>query len=258
MTQPSVSTHVEALERELKGELFHRRRGRSNELTHLGTTFLKHARQVLADADSMAAEVAVTRDEQHRRVVFACQRSPGDVLSSMLAVICAAASEYRVGDAGRPAGRGDRVGRRRDGRYRPVSRHRRTTGLDGTIVGQQQFVVIASPLHPLARRSAVEPAELAHHDFVAAPHHSLLGSGISRLLATIGAAPLRIVSRATEFEFLRASVLADVGLYCCLASQYRYLHLGRPAGRLAFECPAADAAGRADRLHGTQAVTRGG
>lgn len=229
MTQPSVSTHVEALERDLKGALFHRRRGRGNELTHLGTTFLKHARQVLADADSMAAEVAHTRDEQRRRVVFACQRSLGDVLSSTLADF---ARVHRNIELVTRVGRQEEViewvgaGMTDIGLCLGVDG---TAGLDATIVGQQQFVVIASPRHPLSNRSAVEPAELVHHDFVAAPHQSLLGKGISRLLATVGAAPLRIISRATEFEFLRALVLADVGLYCCLAS---HVQTDIAAGRL--------------------------
>ena len=93
-----------------------------------------------------------------------------------------------------------------------------TDGLDCIIIGQQTFVVVASPAHPLARRSAVQPSDLVNHDFVAAPEPSLLGKGITRLLAGIGASPLRIVSRATEFDFLLALVLENVGLYCCLAS----------------------------------------
>ncbi len=221
MTQPSVSTHVEALERQLKGELFYRRRGRNNELTHLGTTFLKHARQMLADADSMAADVAHWRDEQQRRVVFACQRSLGDLTPPMLAAFARLHREIELVT---------RVGRQEEviewvgasvadiGLCLGVDG---TDGLDCTTIGQQTFVVIASPNHPLARRSVVLPTELVHYDFVAAPEHSLLGNGISRLLAGIGAAPLRVVSRATEFEFLRALVLEDIGLYCCLASHVR-------------------------------------
>lgn len=218
MTQPSVSTHVKALERQLKGELFLRRRGRSNELTHLGATFLKHARQMLADADSMAADVAQTRDEQQRRVVFACQRSLGDLTPPMLAAFARQHREIELVT---------RVGRQEE-----VIEWVRTSaadiglclgadgtdGLDCITIGYQPLVVIASPAHPLARRSVVQPSELVDHDFVAAPEHSLLGNGIGSLLAGIGAAPLRVVSRATEFEFLRALVLEDIGLYCCLAS----------------------------------------
>ncbi len=218
MTQPSVSTHVEALERHLKGELFHRRRGHSNQLTHLGATFLKHARQVLADADCMAADVAVTRDEQQRRVVFACQRSLGDVLSSMLAEFARAHREVELVTR---VGRQEEVIEWVSAAVADVGLCLGADGIAGLnsiVVGEQRFVVIASPRHGLSRRAAVAPAELVPHDFVAAPEHSLLGKSISRLLAGIGAAPLRVVSRATEFEFLRALVLEDVGLYCCLAS----------------------------------------
>lgn len=229
MTQPSVSMHVEALERQLKDELFYRRRGRNNELTHLGITFLKHARQMLADADSMAADVAHMRNEQQRRVVFACQRSLGDLTPSMLAAFARLHREIELVT---------RVGRQEEviewvrasvadiGLCLGASG---TDGLDCTTIGRQTLVVIASPHHRLARRSVVLPTELVHYDFVAAPEHSLLGTEISRLLARVGATPLRVVSRATEFEFLRALVLEDIGLYCCLAS---HVQSDIAAGRL--------------------------
>lgn len=229
MTQPSVSTHVEALERHLKGELFHRRRGRSNELTHLGVTFLKHARQVLADADSMAADVSRTRDELRRRVVFACQRSLGDLSPPMLAAF---ARQHREIELVTRVGRQEEVIEWVRASVADIGLclgTDGTVGLDGITIGAQSLVVIASPTHPLAGRTVVQPADLVAHDFVAAPEHSLLGQDISRLLARIGAAPLRVVSRATEFEFLRALVLEEIGLYCCLAS---HVQSDIAAGRL--------------------------
>jgi DNA-binding transcriptional LysR family regulator len=221
MTQPSVSTHIEALESQLNGELFRRRRGRSSELTDLGTTFLKHARRVLTDAETMASDLAHTREERARRVVFACQRSLSDLIPSMLAEFARRHAEIELVT---------RVGRQEE----VIDLVRSSAadmglclgndgigGLDSIEVGEQQFVVIASCDHPLAGRPAVAPEELSRHNFVGAPENSLLGSAISRMLAGIGATPLRVVSRATEFAFLRALVLEGVGLYCCLASHVR-------------------------------------
>src|SRR6185295_19754119 len=85
MAQPSVSAHVQALEGQAGGELFERRRGRGVGLTDLGQTFLKHARQLLAEADEMAVDLSRSRADTARRVTFACQRSLSHVLPPSLA-----------------------------------------------------------------------------------------------------------------------------------------------------------------------------
>src|ERR1700733_10897587 len=85
MAQPSVSRHIEVLEAQAGGALFRRRRGRGVELSELGKTFLAHARQLIAEADSMTADLRRSQAETNRRVVFACQRSLSDFLPSVLA-----------------------------------------------------------------------------------------------------------------------------------------------------------------------------
>jgi DNA-binding transcriptional LysR family regulator len=229
MTQPSVSTHIEALERALRGQLFERRRGRSGRLTDLGSTFLNHARKLLAEAECMASDMAQTRAARERRVVFACQRSLSDIRPPLLAEF---ASEHREVELVTRVGRQEEVVdllRSASADVGLCLTNDEMAGLRSVVIGEQQLVVIAAPDHALARRGRIPPAELNRHDFVAAPRNSLLGREIARLLAGIGADSIRVVSTATEFEFLRALVLREVGLYCCLAC-----HVGNDiaAGRL--------------------------
>jgi DNA-binding transcriptional LysR family regulator len=216
MTQPSVSAHIEALEREVRGALFERRRGRSGCLTELGRTFLDHARKLLAEADSMAADVAKTRVRREQRIVFACQRSLTDVMSPLLAEF---ASQHREIELVTRVGRQEEVIELLRSAAADIGlclSNDEIPGLRSVVIGEQQLVVVAAPNHPLARGRRIAPSELNRHDFVGAPENSLLGQQITRLLSGVGAGSIPVVSRATEFEVLRALVLREVGLYCCL------------------------------------------
>src|SRR5690606_14094385 len=75
IAQPSVSAHIRALERDVGGEVFARRRGRRPVLTELGRSILSHARELLAEAADMRADVVKLRNATGQRVVLACQRS---------------------------------------------------------------------------------------------------------------------------------------------------------------------------------------
>jgi DNA-binding transcriptional LysR family regulator len=216
MTQPSVSSHMQALEDQVGGSLFRRQRGRGVELTELGQIFIAHAKLLLADADTMASDVNRLRLEAERRVVFACQRSLGEFLPPLLADF---ADKHRDLELITRVGRQEEVldwirsGTANVGLF--LGNHD-YPGLTSVVVGQQEFVVIASPRHPLAARADIAPSELEKCSFVGAPEDSLLGQAIGSLLSQVGVRSIHHVSKATEFEFLRALVIKQVGIYCCL------------------------------------------
>jgi len=215
MAQPSVSMHVHALEAQAGGNLFERRRGRGVSLTELGQTFLHHARQLLAEADEMEAGLSRSRAQAARRVRFGCQRSLSYVLPTLLAEFASQHPEVEFVT---------RVGRQEE--IIDLTRNgavdlglflgNEVPGLRSTVIGRQRLAIVASPDHPLAHRLNIPPADLAAYPFVGAPDGSLFGQSIAQILEGIGAQGIRVVSKATEFEFLRALVLAGVGLYCCV------------------------------------------
>ncbi|MEP9373479.1 LysR family transcriptional regulator [Mesorhizobium sp. KR1-2] len=221
LAQPSVSNHVQALEVEAGGMLFRRRRGSGVELTDLGKTFLTHAKQLLAEVDSMADNLDQSRAEAERRVIFACQRSLADFMPPLVAEF---ARDHRDIELMTRVGRQEEIvdmikdGAANIGLYLS---NRDIPGLSSTVIGHEEIAVVASRNHPLAGRRKIPPAELDHHPFVGAPAGSLFGESILQMLAGIGVREMKVVSTATEYEFLRALVLADVGLYCCLRKRAR-------------------------------------
>src|SRR5580692_2203513 len=80
ISQPTVSAHMVALEAQTATALLQRNRGPKPTLTHAGTTFLGHARQLLSEAHAMDMDMADHRISARRQVVFACQRTIANVL----------------------------------------------------------------------------------------------------------------------------------------------------------------------------------
>jgi DNA-binding transcriptional LysR family regulator len=219
MTQPSVSVHMQALEEQAGGVLFDRRRGRGVVLTELGHTFLRHARQLLADASAMTQDMSRAQTEAERRVGFACQRSLTHLLPSLLADFVGRHPEIEL--LTHVGSEEDIIELCRSGAVHTglLLSNRGDHGVFSTVVGQQELVIVASREHPLAGRRCIPPAEIAACAFVGAPDKSLFGIETRALLSNVGIAPIDIVSRATEFEFLRALVMANVGIYCCVRAR---------------------------------------
>ena len=216
MVQPSISSHVQALESQAGGSLFQRRRGRGVELTDLGKTFLSHARLLLSEAENMAVDLERSKMESERRVVLACQRSLSDFMPPVLAEF---AGKHREVELVTRVGRQEEVIDMIRNDVANVGLYLANDDLPGmtsVVVGHQEIAIVASPKHPLAKRQNIKPEELDAFSFVGPPDGSLFGQTVIRMLMGIGTHNVSVVSKATEFEFLRALAVAEVGLYCCL------------------------------------------
>jgi DNA-binding transcriptional LysR family regulator len=214
ISQPSVSAHVQALERELGGEpLLERRSGRAPRLTEDGAAFLHRARSLLQQAHAVADEARQRRKDAARRVVLACQpHITNFILPKVLAdfvrdhaeielVIRSGASETvsaRVRDGS--ADLGCMLGTPEPGR------------LERQLLGHEPYILVAAPDHPLARRQRIPPGELEAQDFVCGPRTALLTREMALGVAAIGVGRMRVVARATEYNMRRALVQAGVGL----------------------------------------------
>jgi DNA-binding transcriptional LysR family regulator len=217
VAQPSVSAHISALEEEVGGALFERRRGRTPVLTELGQTFLGHARQLLAGAENLTDEVTRSREQAAKRVTFACQRSIANYwLTTELAQFArehpAIELIVRVGTqevvlSQVESGAADIGCFISDGEI---------PHLPSTVIDEEPLVFVAAPEHPLARRASIEPSELERCPFVGAPRTSMFGSAMYRLMASIGIERIQLVSQATESQLLKEMVAAGVGVLCSL------------------------------------------
>jgi DNA-binding transcriptional LysR family regulator len=215
IAQPSVSSHVQALEAKAGGLLFDRLRGRRPQLTALGTTFLSHARQLLTEADKLSTNIDRKRRATPQRIVFACQRSLANyVFPSLLTGFARHHPQTEVVV---------RIGMQEDVHAQVAQgtadlgcllSNEEPPNLASTIIGRQRLVFIAAPDHPLAGRERIAPAQLQDYDFVGSPPGSMFGQQVSQLLRHIGVEQVRMAFQATEYQFIRELVLAGVGIAC--------------------------------------------
>ena len=217
IAQPSVSAHVRAMELEVAGALFERQSGRQAVLTELGRNFLGHAREMLANAARLEADVSSRGGDAGRTVSFACQRSLANtVLRGVLSDFATQNRDIRM--SVNIAFQEEVISAVRMGAadIGCLMSNDEPPGMPSTLIGRQRFVVFGAPDHPLAQGKKVHPAELGKHDFVGPVATSLFGLTQKKLLSWLGVERVNVVSEATEFSLVRDLSAAGLGLGCSL------------------------------------------
>jgi molybdate transport repressor ModE-like protein len=217
IAQPSVSAHVRAIEKEVCGTLFERQSGRQAVLTALGRNFLGHAREMIANAAKLEADITARGGEAERSVTFACQRSLSNtVLRSPLANFARDNRDIRMSI--HIAFQEEVVAAVRMGAADVgcLMANDEPAGIPSTLLGRQRFVVFSAPDHPLAKRRRIRPSELSDHEFVGPVATSMFGLTQQRLLSWLGVERVKVVSEATEFALVRDLCMAGLGLACSL------------------------------------------
>ena len=213
IAQPSVSAHIAALERAVGGEVFRRRRGSRPVLTDLGNSVLSHAREMLNAAQDMHAHVLNLHAIGDQSVVFSCQRSLANfTLNRSLTSFALAHPNIQL--VVRIGKHEDVMSDMREGRsdLGCLLTNEEERGHGSISIGRQALVFVASPNHPLVVRRRIKPAEIASESFVGPPPESLFGRTVNGLLAKVGISGLRTVAQATEYQFLRELISANVGI----------------------------------------------
>ena len=83
------------------------------------------------------------------------------------------------------------------------------------MLGRECYVLIANPQHPLAARQTITAEEIERAEFIWPPRTSPYGEVLARMLAKAGVRRINIASRATDYEMIRESVMAGLGIACC-------------------------------------------
>lgn len=215
IAQPSISAHVMALEKEL-GRLFERQSGRQAVLTEVGRNFLGHARELLAQAQKLEADMA-SQSSVEQNVALACQRSLAHTMMGA-ALAHFAKDNRRIRLSVRIAFQEEVIAAVRMGAADVgcLLSGGETVGFPSTLIGRMRFVIFGLPDHPLAGRKRVPPAEVAQYDFVGPVATSLFGQTQRRLLQGIGVDRMHIVAEGTEFSVVRELGAAGLGLCCSL------------------------------------------
>ena len=216
ISQPSVSNHIQNLEKELAGPLFVRESGRRATLNDGGRKLLVHARSMLASAAKL--DQGDRKQTGAQVLSIACQRSLANTV--MRETLARFARDHRddIRMTVRIAFQEEVIanirGSTADVGY--LVSNAPIAGVASRLIGRVRFVVFAPPDHPLAKRKKIPPAELGEYEFVGPPERSMFGRTVSAMLQTIGVEPLTIVSEGTEFSVVRDLTVASMGLCCSL------------------------------------------
>lgn len=214
LSQPSISTHIEAIEDELRVSLFTRRPGRPPALTEHGHVFLEHAKRVLIEIDQLHRRIGAPR-RRLEQITFACQRTIAHF--SLSAPLAHYAQEHPEIDLVTRVGTQEEVVANVTHGMSDIGcllSNRKLNEVDSHIVGKEEFAFIVAPDHPLARLKRVSPADIEDHAFVGPPRESMFGKALSELLAGIGIRRISSVSQATEYQVVKELVMAGVGVAC--------------------------------------------
>lgn len=225
LTQSAVSLAIAGLEDAVETQLLIRRRSRGLALTDAGRRFLPEARELLAHADDVLADVqSAGRDLQGRLVVGCFRTAAPFVLPGLLETFAEAHPEVTLDfiEAPLPALEHDLL----EGRCEVALVYDLDVGpgVECEALYQTEPYILLSPQHPLAERDAIPIAALAEHDMVLLD----VPPSVPYFMSVFEAADVtpRIRFRVSGYELLRALVARGLG-YAMLIS--------RPYGDVSYE-----------------------
>lgn len=213
LAQSAVSHAIGRLEAELGATLL-RRTSRGVELTEAGAVVLARAREVVAGADAIPADLAALSGLQRGTVVLGTMLPPGPVdLPRLLSGFHDAHSGIvvRVREGSAPEilallGR-DEV----DVGVAALVPDRLPDGLAGQLLLREDLVLIAPPQHRLGGSQTVSPADVADEPFIAYRPGSALRDTVDEALRAAAVAP-RIVYETDELTSVRELVAGSLGI----------------------------------------------
>lgn len=208
IAQPSVSAHISALEAKVGAPLFERQPGSPPRLTDNGRAVYNYAKDTLARASAVAADIAQTGNVLR----FAAQRFVAQsLLSKPLEMFSAA---YPKVELIAHSGTFEEV----HGLFTSAAvdlafllSPGEIPGLQTTPIGRYRLAFIAAPDHPLARQTQIAPATLAQHAYVSPYRSSYFGRTLEAMLHEVGMPPPPVHSQAQELSMVREMVLAGRG-----------------------------------------------
>ncbi len=208
MTQPAVSNHLHALEERFGVALL--TRGRQLQPTPAGECLAGHARRVLDDLATLETEVARHAGPRGRLVVGASS-TPGELLMPRLAVEFSAhhpdvALDVHIVDTEETLA----ALLNRDIEVAVVGREVNDPRFAGTVVGQDELVVVVTANDPLAG-TEVTPADLADRPFVMREEGSATRRAVEDALATAGITP-RVAMELGSNAAVAGAVAAGAGV----------------------------------------------
>src|SRR5262245_17223757 len=222
ISPPSVSQHMQALERAVGSALFSRGRGGSSSLTARGRRLYATSADIIERAEQLAQELAgdlnASRSPKRRQLRVAAHRFIlNEVLRRPLTNFAREHAEIEL--------------LLEAGSYSEVINELREGTIDlgffiaagekieipTEIVGSEPVGFYVAPSHPLAQRASVGAAELGRYPFVLARKDSRSGLMLDRMLMPLGLGEVEICCRTTEDDVAREFAIAGLAVAVCFA-----------------------------------------
>ena len=215
MTQPSVSQHIQSLERHFESELF-ARSGRNIELTDAGLALLSFAREAVSLSIRIDESMASLKGNVIGHLIVVCSTTPGKyTLPQLLARFHHLHPEVRVTCQVTSQGQG--LDMLCDG-----NAHFAMCSIDNDYCPDVEFekflcdsIVLVTPLdHPWASLDEIAPQELCKADFILREDSSGTYNAIQRALAEVGIAmhELRTLLTLGNSEAIAMAVEEGLGV----------------------------------------------
>jgi molybdate transport repressor ModE-like protein len=210
ITQPSVSSHIQALEQEIGRKLFIRHQGRRMELTDAGKLLHDYASEVIARTSQF--EHALMRlDRKEKTVSVAAQRNiANNLMPQHLAKFSRTHPDYEIIMYSQTYD--TVIGHVREGKadLGLIITTEYVEGLYSEILDYQRLMFVVGPGHELAKKPLIEPEELERHSFISAIKHSKHARMIDELMQKIGVRHhrfgLQVEDSATMIELVKRGV----------------------------------------------------
>ncbi|HKA81012.1 MAG TPA: LysR family transcriptional regulator [Xanthobacteraceae bacterium] len=246
IAQPSVCAHVKALESQLGQPLFYRHRGSRPKLTKAGEALYGFALDMLRKSEEATHALAHIRSSEAREITIAVHR---DVAQSFLPAPLGAFTRKHPGT---------RIVTR-IGTIEEVLELLRDEvadlgllvssgppgGVTSVVLRREPLWLVAMPGHPLARRKAIQPAELAKFPFVTGLSHSRYQQMVDAALRRMGIPSWQVAMELQESAALKGMVGQGAGIACLLrcavekeieAGALALLDVKAPAQELELRC----------------------
>ena len=215
VSQPSITAHVRALERQVGASLFKRQRGRRNVVTPAGEALYLYACESAAHRSELTGKLRGLASQQANSLSLAVQRSIANyTMPAVLAAFLRAHPTARITmhSETQEAVRDLALSGKVDAAILFGSGHE-----GDKAIGTQELVLIAAAGHPLARRKRVSIAELDAYAFVGGLPSSQFYGLVEAALGKAGVRNYRVILHLQDSVAVKNAVLQGIGIACTLA-----------------------------------------
>jgi DNA-binding transcriptional LysR family regulator len=215
MTQPSVSQHIQGLERHFDIQLF-LRNGRNLELTDAGMALLPLAREAVLLSIRIDETMESLKGNVYGHLIVGCSTTPGKyILPQLLANFHRKFPQVRVTCQVLPQTEALRSVAEGEAHFALFSlEHESFPDIEAVAFLCDPIVLIAPLDHPWAKREEIEPQELLEGDFIMRETSSGTFSAVREALAQhdISTGDLRILITLGNAEAIALAVQEGIGV----------------------------------------------